>query len=280
MSVDLLVHLGYLLMLCALLARDMLWLRLLLTLAQCALATYAWTHELLAVTVWNSLFVLINSGWTLLILRERHAVRVPPELRAWHQSHFAALPAAAFLKFWRQGQAQTVTGARLIEADHEPSLLYFILRGSVRVHRDGRELAQLPAGYFVGEMSLLSGRVATADVTAQGVVELRAWSFSWLRQVRAEQPLLWSQIQSVLGYDLVEKIRRASSDPIQGVEGASGGGESAGGTAPSASVVGGAGDSGTEVAAAAASPLPGGPAAASGLGGESSPIIGVPAGGV
>ncbi len=220
--IDLLIHLGYLFMLCALLARDILWLRGLLVLAQGSLAAYAWTHALPAMTAWNAVFVTINACWMLLILRERHAVQVPAALRALHQAHFAALPPAAFLRFWNAGSEQWRDGGELIRAGSNPEALYFLLDGQVRVQLDGRELARLTKGSFVGEMSLLSGDTAAADVVALGPVRLRAWPLPYLHELPGQQPLLWSQVQSVIGYDIVEKIRRSSAQGGAAAAGSSG----------------------------------------------------------
>ena len=48
---------------------------------------------------------------------------------------------------------------------------------------------------------------ATADVDTMGAVELRRWDRRGLQDLRMRNPMLWTKIQSVLGHDLVEKIR-------------------------------------------------------------------------
>lgn len=206
---DLLVHSGYALMLVALLARDILWLRAVLVGAQSNLALYAWTHGLLGMTVWNSLFVAINLLWVLRILQERRAVRLPPELAAIHQAHFAALSAKEFLRFWGWGEAREAAG-RLVDRGTQPPELLYLAEGAVLVRRDGQDLAQLPAGSFIAEMSLLTGEPTTADVDALGGVRLRAWPVAQLHEIRRRQPLLWTRLQSVLGHDLIEKLKRAA----------------------------------------------------------------------
>ena len=60
-------------------------------------------------------------------------------------------------------------------------------------------------------MSLLTGERTTADAHALGPVEYMAWPAATLGRLRTRNPLLWSKIQSVLGHDLVEKIRRAAA---------------------------------------------------------------------
>ncbi len=211
MLVHSLVHLGYSLMLCALLARDVLWLRVLLVLAQASLSLYSWFEGFAAVAGWNALFVCINILWVAKILRERRAVRLPPELAAIHTRHFAALDPAEFLRLWSWGTRQQLAdGAVLTSRGLAPRQLYFLLGGTVRVLQAGTELTRLHAGDFVAEMSLLTGEGASADAVAAGGVELMAWPVERLREVQERNAALWIKIQGVLGRDLVVKIQRTS----------------------------------------------------------------------
>ena len=204
-----LVHFGYLLQLFALLARDVLWLRGILVAAQSVLATYAYLRgpEFLPYVYWNALFVLINLYWVARLLRERAAVQLPEELKPLHERHFAALAAPEFLRLWRDGERQSASGTQLIHEGTRPEALYFLLSGLVSVRRNGRQLAQLGPGSFLAEMSLLTGEQTTADVVAEGPVEYMAWPADKLARLRQRNPMLWSKIQSVLGHDLVEKIK-------------------------------------------------------------------------
>jgi CRP-like cAMP-binding protein len=207
-----LVHFGYLLQLFALLARDVLWLRGILVAAQSVLATYAWLRgpEYLPYVFWNALFVMINAYWVVRLLRERAAVKLPDELKSLYEQHFAALAPPEFLRLWREGERRTATDAQLVREGTRPDALYFLLSGAVAIRRQGRELAQLGAGNFIAEMSLLTGEKTTADAIALGAIEYRAWPVDKLARLRQRNPMLWSKVQSVLGHDLVEKIRRSA----------------------------------------------------------------------
>jgi CRP-like cAMP-binding protein len=220
-----LVHFGYLLQLFALLARDVLWLRGILVAAQSVLAAYAWLRgpEFMPYVWWNVLFVLINLYWVVRLLRERAAVELPEELVPTYEKHFAAMAPPEFLRLWREGRKGSVSDAQLVHEDTMPEALYFLLSGEVAVRRHGRELARLLPGSFVAEMSLLTGERTTADAFAVGTVEYLAWPAATLARLRTRNPMLWNKVQSVLGHDLVEKIRRA-----QDVGGVSGAGVSAG----------------------------------------------------
>jgi hypothetical protein len=208
-----LIHLGYTLQLFALLARDVLWLRGLLVAAQSVLAVYAWMHGLWPYVFWNGLFVAINCFWIVRLLRERAAVRLPDDLKALHERHFAALTPPEFLRVWNEGERRTMPQGRLVQQGTRPDALYFLLSGEAVVSKNGRVVARLPAGNFVAEMSLLTGEKTTADVDAAGAVEYMRWPTEKLLRLRMRNPVLWSKIQSALGHDLVEKIMRASAAP-------------------------------------------------------------------
>jgi len=198
-----LVHIGYSLMLLALLARDVLWLRGLLVVAQANLCLYSYFRGIESIAAWNAVFVLINTVWVIRILRERRAVLLPPELEQIRLRHFLALDPPDFLRLWRMGQRQTLSDAPLTSQGEAVPALYFLLRGTVAVRQAGREVVRLGAGDFVAEMSLLTGALAE--------VELMRWPAEGLRQLRARNAALWARIQSVLGHDLVAKIQRASA---------------------------------------------------------------------
>ena len=208
LSQDQLVHVGYTLMLIALLARDILWLRGILVVSQSTLAYYAIYRGVLPIAFWNVVFVCINTFWVIRILRERAAVVLPGELQPLHEKYFAALAPPEFLRLWSWGERRVLAGTLLAREGQRPDALYFLLRGEVAILHGGNEVTHCAAGNFIGEMSLLTGEAATADVRALGEVEVMRWPAEKLAQVRARSPGLWTKIQSVLGHDLVEKIKR------------------------------------------------------------------------
>lgn len=203
-----LVHVGYVLMLGALMARDVLWLRGTLVAAQSVLAAYAWAIGVLPIAAWNALFVVINAVWVVRIARGRRAVVLPGELATLHARHFSAMTAGEFLRFWTLGDAAHWTGACVATQGEYPAALYFLTAGRATVVRDGVTVATLQPGQFAAEMSLVTGAPANATVTLDGAADLRVWPVARVREVRDAQPAVWSRLQAVLGMDLVEKIRR------------------------------------------------------------------------
>jgi hypothetical protein len=206
-----LVHLGYSLMLGALVARDILWLRGTLATAQTVLALYAWRSGLRTIATWNVVFVAINLLWVVQIVRERRAVVLPDDLRTLHAAHFAALPPGEFIRWWRQGRRERLSNAQLTWQDRYPESLYFLMSGTARVSRDGRPVIDLVDPQFIGEMSLITGRPANADVHAVGEADVVRWPAPLMREIQSRQPLLWSRLQAAIGHDLVDKIRRGEA---------------------------------------------------------------------
>jgi CRP-like cAMP-binding protein len=206
-----LANIAYLLMLCAFITRDVLHLRSLLVIAQSVVVYYSWRSGVPLISVWNGVFAVINLYMVGQILRERRAVVLPADLQALFDRHFSALSPPEFLRLWRLGRRETLAQQTLVAAGARPEWLYFILSGTVHVRRPGGTTMNLPAGHFVGEMSLLTGAAANADADVTGPVEVVRWLTSDLRDIRRSNPGVWTRIQSVIGRDLVEKIQRTES---------------------------------------------------------------------
>jgi CRP-like cAMP-binding protein len=205
-------------MLCALTARDILWLRGTLVLAQSLLALYASRLGVWSVATWNAVFVLINVTWVLKILRERRAVALPDEMGRLHERHFFALTPPEFLRWWQQGRREVIRGERLTEMGAYPDALVFVLSGRVRVTRGDEHVTDVVSGQFVGEMSLITGNPATADAVVVDEAEVVRWPADQLQALKRRDAALWTRIQSVLGQDLVVKLgqRAPSAQPMPG----------------------------------------------------------------
>ncbi|MGH8454620.1 MAG: Crp/Fnr family transcriptional regulator [Nevskiales bacterium] len=213
LTTTVLVNLGYALMLMAFLARDMLWLRTLLVVGQSTVVIYAAHMNALPVAYWNALFALIN-GWHMLrIIRERRAIELPQELREFYERTFAALSRREFLDLWHDGSVEQRRDALLLREGESPGRLMFLIDGDVAVEKQGRRVAQLGRGRFLAEMGFLTGEAASADARAVGAVRYIAWNNAALLNWRTTKPALWTKLLSVLGKDLVDKIKAASTVP-------------------------------------------------------------------
>lgn len=207
------VHLGYILQLSALMVRDVLLLRVLLMIAQLVVAFYTANRGVYAVACWNLVLVCVNLYWIVRILRERRAVTVPEALKEIYQQHFAALSEGEFLRFWGSAENRDMSPtAALTSQGQVPTELYWLAQGSVSLHKDGLLDRHLQAPCFVGEMSLMTNRPASASVTLDSApAGVQVWSRATLDSLKQTQPVAWARVQSVLGLDLVRKIQHEES---------------------------------------------------------------------
>jgi hypothetical protein len=206
-----LVHLPHFITLIAFLVRGILTVRLLLVVAQTMVAVQMFSHgtpDVLPIAMWNTLFATINIVWISLILHERRRVALPADLQPIYDRRFVAMSQREFLRWWATGHRERVRDRRLAAQGEHPDFLYFLLSGQARVSRAGAMITELPAGFFVAEMSLITGQPANADVDAIGEVDVIRWPAREITALRERSPGLWTKIQSALGSDLVEKIRR------------------------------------------------------------------------
>jgi len=204
------LNLGYLLMLVALIVRDILWLRAILACGQVALVVACLMLDNPNAAMWQGLFSLINLVWVIKIARERKPIEVPGDLQDLYKEIFAAMTRREFLYFWQMGRLDASTNSLLIREGEKQEKLMIILDGRVEVRRESKTLARLGRGSFIAEMSFLTGDAASADVVADGTVRTMSWEQEKLRNLRLLNPQLFIKLQSIIGHDLTRKIKAGS----------------------------------------------------------------------
>jgi CRP-like cAMP-binding protein len=160
---------------------------------------------------WSVVFAAINlvQSWRLFI--ERRPVKLMPEEENIRRLVFGDLPPRKVLQVLGLGSWVTVeTGERLIESGKLPDAILLIVRGKVRVTRDGRVLGELIAGDIVGSALIFSG--VPADVDAVTVERVRAmrWQVGTLQSYLAANPETRTVMQRHLALDLARKVERLS----------------------------------------------------------------------
>ena len=96
---------------------------------------------------------------------ERSAARFSDEERTFLSKHFASLPPHLARKFLRLGRWQSVSpGTILTRQGQSVHELVYVAEGAARVTAHGAEVATLGPGALIGEMTIMHGADATADV--------------------------------------------------------------------------------------------------------------------
>jgi len=211
-----LINFGYGLMLVALIARDILWLRAILVVAQSCLSVYGGHIDNTTMMTWNAVFVVINSIQVIRILIERRPIKLDDNQEVIYQAVFSSMTRREFLVFWEIGDMKTLASGTLVHEGESPGELMLLVDGETVVRSGARVIARLGKGKFIAEMSFISGQPASADVVAVSPITYLAWSQQKLRSMRLCNPHLFIVLQGLLGKDLVEKIRALNSAiPVQ-----------------------------------------------------------------
>jgi hypothetical protein len=214
------IHAGNVLLLVAYSVRDILWLRLFAVAAALISIPYFLLQPatLWAPLSWTVVFAAINlvQSWRLFI--ERRPVKLTPEEEEIRRLVFRDLPPRKILQVLSIGSRTTLeVGERLIESGKLPDTVSLIVRGKVRVTRDGRVLGDLMAGDFVGSALILSGVPAEVDAVTVEPGRAMRWEIGALERYLSANPETRTVMLQHVARDLAGKVERvtgASSKPI------------------------------------------------------------------
>ena len=162
---------------------------------------------------WSVVFAAINLFQSWLLIIERRPVKLTAEEEEIHRLAFQGLPPRKVLQVLSIGSWVTAdVGERLIEQGKLPDSVSLILRGKVRVTKDGRMLGDLLPGDLVGSALILSG--IPSNVEALTVEPLRAmrWQIGTLQRYLSANPETRNVMQRHLAHDLAGKIGRLVTD--------------------------------------------------------------------
>ena len=84
------------------------------------------------------------------------------------------------------------------------------IRGTVRIHRDGKDLGLLEPGHVVGTAVALTGNASAFDATFTEPGRYISWPLSKVRRFTDGRPELRSALQHLVNQDLARKVERLS----------------------------------------------------------------------
>lgn len=204
-------NIGYLIGFSALAVRDILWLRNLMIVAQFLATYYAYATNNMYSVFWHCLFIGMNSIQVVRVVRERRPVPIPESLQDIASKKFTSMTTREFLNFWNIGDAHSFVNEPIIKDGSFPEKVALIVSGTVEVRKHQHVVNKLSRSRFVGEMSYLSNKSASAEVFAVDQVDVICWQIYKLKQLEKTNPALLQKFHSIIGEELAEKIRETSS---------------------------------------------------------------------
>ena len=160
---------------------------------------------------WNGLFVLVNIYHISVLLYEKRPVQMDDKNTELYNTLFKELTPVEYLKIskaacWKNYEPNDV----LIRQQHLVPDLILIYNGTIDVEVDGNKVAELRDGQFVGEMSFLTEKSATATCVVKHPTKCLVWKQQEFKDLLKRNPSLYFTIQSLLSAQVSSNLVSSS----------------------------------------------------------------------
>jgi len=200
-------HLAFGLIAFSFLVKDILWLRVVSILASLFSVFYNYfipVEPMWLAINWNIVFVLVNLYHIAVIIYEKRPIKMAPKDKELYETLFKELSPVEYLKISKVAEWKKYkSGEMIIRQEHLVPDLILIYNGTVDVAVDGEKVAELKDGQFVGEMSFLTEKSATADCIVKHNSECLVWKQKEFKELLKRNPSLYYSIQSLLSNQLI-----------------------------------------------------------------------------
>ena len=207
-------HLAFGLIAFSFLVKDIFWLRIVSIAASLfsVLYNYIIPAEPMWLAInWNFIFIAVNLYHIAVILYEKREVKMDDKNQELYDTLFSEMTPVEYLKISRAAKWELVkAGQRIITQGMPVPDLYLIYNGTVDVIVDNEEIAELKDGEFVGEMSFLTEKVATATCKVRYDAQCLVWKQKEFKELLKRNPSLYFTIQSVLSSQVSDKLVKSS----------------------------------------------------------------------
>lgn len=212
---DYFIHAANILLLIAYSVRDVLWLRLFAVAASLiAIPYYVLQPTMLwPPLAWSVVFAAINLFQSWLLFIERRPVKLTAEEEEIRRLAFQELPPRKVLQILSIGSwVTTQVDEPLLERGKLSNYISLIIRGKVRVTKDGRVIGDMIPGDVVGSALILTGIPSSVDAVTVEPVRAMRWETGTLQKYLSANPEIRDAMQQHLARDLAGKIGRLVPD--------------------------------------------------------------------
>ena len=207
---DLTGHLAFGLIALSFLVKDIFWLRIVSITASCFSIFYNYfipAEPMIIAIFWNGIFIAVNLYHIGIILYEKRRIKMDDKNEELYSTLFKDMTPVEYLKISRAAQWETLKpNMRLITQGMPVPDLYLIYNGTVDVLVDNKKITDLRDGEFVGEMSFLTEKVATATCKVKHETQCLVWKQRDFKELLKRNPSLYFTIQSVLSAQVSDKL--------------------------------------------------------------------------
>ncbi len=206
-------HIAYVFLIVSMMMRSMHWLRLFAVAAGSISAIYYFTLADYVSMFWESLFSFVNIIQLALLAIENRRGKFTEDEKLFFESVLRNVERAHARKLIQAGKWSDVeTGSILITEDTWPKRLKFIVSGHAKITLAGKQIAFVGPGDFLGEMSYLTGKAATATATALTPVRFLSFEQNQLETHLDKYSDLRHSLEAGFNRNLVEKLVKANKE--------------------------------------------------------------------
>ena len=159
-------HLAFGLIAFSFLVKDIFWLRVLSILASLFSVLYNYiipVEPLWLAINWNFIFISVNLYHIAVILYEKREIKMDEKNEELYTTLFKEMTPVEYLKISRAAQWKIFKSGEVVTREqHLVQDLVLVYNGTIDVVVNGEKVAELRDGEFVGEMSFLTEKSATA----------------------------------------------------------------------------------------------------------------------
>jgi ABC-type cobalt transport system substrate-binding protein len=217
MSIHILGNLAFILVACSFMVKDILWLRFLSVTGSLCSIIYNGSvtdHPLWVPICWNLFFISLNFYHITKIIYGNRKIDLNKK-----ELELSQLNLIEFAKLVRMGEwKKAKEGVVLINEDQEMDALLMIYNGQVEVlvkdNDTTKKVSILKDGQFIGEMSFLSNRPATATVRTLHPTEYVLWKQKDLKALLNRNPSLLFSLQAAIGVQVIQALTSQNKDQV------------------------------------------------------------------
>ena len=207
-------HLAFGLIAFSFLVKDILYLRILSILASLFSVLYNFyipVEPMWLAINWNIIFVLVNIYHISVIIYEKRPVKMSSKEKELYETMFRGLSPVEFLKITKIAQWKKFKSPLPIIQQGKPvNDLILIYNGMVDILVNDNKVAELKDGQFVGEMSFLTEKPATATCKVAHTTECLVWPQKDFKDLLKRNPSLYFTIQSLLSEQVSNNLVSSS----------------------------------------------------------------------
>ena len=160
---------------------------------------------------WNGLFVLVNLYHISVLLYEKRPINMDDKNTELYETLFKELTPVEYLKISKAAQWQHYEpNEKIIRQGTLVADLVLIYNGTVEVEVGDKIVAELRDGQFVGEMSFLTEKPATASCVVKHPTECLVWKQREFKELLKRNPSLYFTIQSLLSAQVSSNLVSSS----------------------------------------------------------------------